>query len=309
MLARHKILLTLVIFLIPIPNLSDAGVFQISGGIDARYKNTDGSENDIKLEGLFLNFRKIFSDEKGDRIIAVGQIDIEDNFNEIRPYQTYLQYKGPLGRWNLRAGHYILPYGLLADYDTERLLLRTIENINLGIKLDTGMEVLGQTGEYNYALSASQGVGRERLSDVDGNKLVVGRLAWEGEDVTLGLSGLLGNVLADNNGNPYKSRFGLDFTTYVGPLTFRSELDIGKEQGRLVGGGVLLVDYVLSPKWETNFKISHWQQNGPKNFVAAGVSYNVYQRLFLRMANEYEFGKEERNVLSLQIYWDFIKNL
>lgn len=39
---------------------------------------------------MFLNFRKVFSDKKGDRLIAVGQLDMEHNLKEIRPYQTYL---------------------------------------------------------------------------------------------------------------------------------------------------------------------------------------------------------------------------
>ncbi|MCM8778174.1 MAG: hypothetical protein NC834_00025 [Candidatus Omnitrophica bacterium] len=82
----------------------------------------------MELEGLFLNFRKVFSDAKGDRLIAVGQLDMDQNFEKIRPYQTYFQYKGPLGKWNIRAGHYILSFGLLSDYDTERLVLKAIED-------------------------------------------------------------------------------------------------------------------------------------------------------------------------------------
>lgn len=158
-LVIRKIFPVLVIFLISVPCLSSAGNFQISGGADIRFKKVDGGENHVELEGLFFNFRKVFSDKKGDRLIAVVQLDIDHNFKDIRSYQTYLQYKGALGKWNIRAGHYILPFGLLSDYDTERLALQTIELLSLGLKLDTGMELLGYIGDFDYAISLSQGVG------------------------------------------------------------------------------------------------------------------------------------------------------
>lgn len=303
-----------VVFFMPV--LSVAANVQVSGGADGRYVNTGGDTNTVVLEGLFLNVRKVYSDEQGDRVIAVGQIDFDDNFETIRPYQTYLQYKGPLGKWNVRAGHYILPFGLLSAYDSERLLLRTLEPLSLGIKLDTGVELLGFFGDVDYAVSVSQGVGRNRLIDVDDNKLVTGRLGWQGENVNIGVSALIGSVLLEKDSiirqemgsnSLYEKRLGIDLTAYSGPLIVRGEVVAGKDDGKTVGGGLLKADYALTPKLELNLKYAHWQREGGRNFLGAGFSYEVYKGLFLRIADEYQFGKEDVNVAAIQTYFEFAR--
>ncbi|MCC6545366.1 MAG: hypothetical protein IT392_12865 [Nitrospirae bacterium] len=185
------------------------------------------------------------------------------NFEKIQPYQTYLQYKGPLGKWNIRAGHYILPFGLLADYDTERLVLRTLEPLSLGIKLDTGVELLGFVRDMDYAVSVSQGVGRERLSDVDDNKLFTGRIGWQGDDVNIGLSILNGRVLMEEGSfirnetgadSLYERLLGIDLTWYHGSLILRGEATIGKDNDKGVGGFLAKADYAVTPDLEINLK-------------------------------------------------------
>ena len=312
------VLRALALCVVFMPVLSAAGNVQVSGGADGRYINTGGDTNTVVLEGLFLNVRKVYSDEQGDRVIAVGQIDFEDNFATVRPYQTYLQYKGPLGKWNVRAGHYILPFGLLAAYDTERLLLRTLEPLSLGIKLDTGVELLGFFGDADYAVSVSQGVGRNRLTDVDDDKLVTGRLGWQGENVGIGVSTLIGSVLLEkdslirqemDSNNLYEKRLGVDFTAYSGPLIVRGEVVAGKDNDKTVGGGLLKADYALTPKLELNLKYAHWQREGGRNFIGAGFSYELYKGLFIRAADECQFGKENENVATVQVYYEFAKFL
>lgn len=313
---QHKILTVFIVFLILRPNISEAGNFQVSGGADARFVNTDGDENDVKLEGLFLNLRKVISNEKGDRFILVGQLDIDDNFQDIRPYQTYLQYKGPLGKYNIRVGHYILPFGLLSNYDTERLILKTQEDLILGIKLDTGVEVLGFAGDFDYAISLSQGVGENRLTDVDSDKLITARIGWQGEDISIGLSGLIGKVLSEKDSTIrkeigadtfYAKRIAIDITKDIGPLTFRSEIIGGEDNDETVGGGLLKTDYALTSKLELNIKYAHWQRNGGRDFIGAGFSYELHKGLFLRIADEYQFGKEDENVATFQTYFEFAK--
>lgn len=318
-------LLLNVMLLISIP--AQGGNLQVSGGADLRYGNIEIRKNEFEIEGLFLNLRKVFSDKKGDRLIAVGQMDFDNNFEKVRPYQIYLQYKGPLGKWNIRMGHYILPFGLLSDYDTERLLLQTIEHLNLGIKLDTWIELLGFLGDFDYAISLSQGVGRNRLTDVDSNKLVIGKIGWRGEDLTIGLSGLIGKVLTEENStirndigsnSLYKKRLGIDLTKYSGPLILRGEISIGEDNSQIVEGGLLKADYALTPKLETNLKYAHWQREAPtkvglplhgssRNFIGVGFSYELYKGLFIRVADEYQFGKEKENVATFQIYYEFAK--
>jgi hypothetical protein len=313
---RHGILFVAIIILTSIPDYPEAGGYQVSGGADGRYINTNGDENDVELEGLFLNVRKVFSDEKGDRFIAVGQVDVDHNFEDIKPYQTYLQYKGPLGKWNIRAGHYILPFGLLFEYDTERLILKTLEPLSLGIKLDTGIELLGFLGNFDYAVSLSQGAGRNRLTDIDNDKIITARIGWQGEDISIGISGLTGEVLTDKGSiirkeiwqnTFYEKRLGLDITKYMGPLITRVELLIGEDSDESVGGGLLKTDYALTSKIELNLKYAHWQRSGGRNFAGAGFSYELSKGLFLRIADEHQFGKEDENVATFQTYFEWLK--
>ena len=263
-----------------------------------------------------MKFRKVFSDEKGDRLIVLGQVEMEHNFEEIKPYLNYLQYKGPLGKWNIRAGHYILPFGLLSDYDTERLVLQTLEPLSLGIKLDTGIEFLGYMRDFDYAVSVSQGVGRNRLNDVDNDKLVTLRIGWQGEEINIGLSGLVGKVLIEEDSTIrkeigsnsfYEKRLGLDLTKYIGALILRGELLIGEDGNETVSGGLLKTDYALNPKLELNLKYAHWQRDGERNFIGGGFSYELFKGLFIRIADEYQFGKEDENVATLQIYYELAK--
>lgn len=300
-----------IMLLLPAPTV--AVELQTSGGMDARLMHKDGNTKGI-LEGLFLNVRKVFRDAEGDRLILVGQMDADDNFERIRPYQTYLQYKGPLGRWNLRAGHYILPYGLLAYYDTERLLLQTQELTNLGIKLDTGVEALGYWESWDYAVSVSQGVGRRRFSDVDENKLVTARMGWWADEARVGLSGIAGDVLLAEEVSHAQvirrtKRLALDASLPWERWTGRAELAFGTDDGRDVGGGFLGIDVALRPDLEANMTYARWERGASTNSGGAGLTYRFRPGLFLRVADEQEFDGRRSNTFSAQVYYEFSKSL
>lgn len=304
-------LLAVVAFL---PSIAAGAGVHVSGGLDGRLRLRDGNAKAV-LEGAFLNARKVFRDEQGDRVIAVAQADADDNFERIRPYQTYLQYKGALGRWNLRAGHYLLPFGLLAYYDTERLLLRTIEYANLGIKLDTGIQTLGYWGSWDYAVSVSEGMGRRRLSDADGNKVVTGRIGWWSDETRVGLSAMSGDVLPAEEVTHAATirrtrRAALDASIPWEQWTARAELAGGTDDGRDVGGGFLGLDAALHPDLEANMKYSHWERAGSStDSVGAGLSYRFRPGLFFRIADEQEFAERRANTVTGQVYYEFSKTL
>ena len=156
----RTVLLGLASVALLMPADAPAQALTVSGGVDLRALFPEGYERALVLQGLFLNARRVFRDDLGDRWIVVAQGDADSNFTEVRPYQLYLQYKGPLGRWNVRAGHYVVPFGLLAEYDTERFVLDAVEEENIGLKLDTGIEALGYAGAWDWATSVSAGAGR-----------------------------------------------------------------------------------------------------------------------------------------------------
>jgi hypothetical protein len=116
-------------------------------------------------------------------------------------------------------------------------------------------------------------------------------------------------VISDDLGSNrfYEKRIGLDATKYAGPLALRGELLFGEDNDTKVGGVLVKADYALTPKLELNLKTAYWQREGKRNFTGAGFSYEMVKGLFLRIADEYEFWKEDRNVATLQTYFEFAK--
>ena len=239
----------------------------------------------------------------------VGQVDANDNFEELEAYQVYAQVKGPLGRINLRAGRYILPFGLLANLDTERQLIQSLEPLSLGIKLDTGVQVFGFTGPFDYAVSISQGTGE--LDDPDSNKLLVARLGRQGEDGRWGLSYLDGRVVVDaedflQQGRFDRQRLAVDAEFDFVPWLLRGELIAGKDDGRSVYGGILLADYDFNARLSLNTKLAWWNSTDDAREVALGVSYRLPKNFILRAADTYQrLNGAGEHSLALQLYWEF----
>jgi len=290
-----------------------ADATQISGGLDGRALSQDplwsAGKEGIRLQGAFLNLRHVISDDSGDRYILVGQVDANDNLEELEAYQVYAQVKGPLGRINLRAGRYILPFGLLANLDTERQLIQSLEPLSLGIKLDTGVQVFGFTGPLDYAVSISQGSGE--LDDSDSNKLLVARLGRQGEDGRWGLSYLDGRVVVDEEdflqqGRFDRQRLAVDAEFDFVPWLLRGELITGKDDCRSVYGGILLADYDFNARLSLNTKLAWWNSTDDAREVALGVSYRLPRNFILRAADTWQrLNGAGEHSLTLQLYWEF----
>ena len=299
-----------------LPTLTKAEGLQLSGGVDGRFTHENHPQRDeVELHGLFLNLRQVWADEYGDRWIGVIQADFDHNFEDIAPYQVYLQYKGPLGKWNARAGLFLLPYGLLATYDTERLLLTGIETTSIGIRQDVGAQVFGRFGDWDYAVSLTDGLSNIRFVDSGANPVLAARLAYVKDDWQVGLSTLIGRPWArfeplvgdeETSARFTQERlFTLDVTKSWGRFTVRAEIDGGAENGRGVWGGVVLTDYALLPNLDLNTRYAYWHRDGDSQSVGLGLSYSVWRGLFLRVADNYEFGNREKNAFTTQIYFEF----
>ena len=292
----------------------------VSGGLDARaWHSSDPRHSEAELTGLFLNARQVWSDAAGDRWIGIAQVDADHNFDEVRPYQLYLQYKGPLGKWNVRVGHYLLPFGLLAQQDTERLLLQGIENTNLGIRKDTGVQVLGRAGEWDCAASLSGGASDIRLVDSRADPVVSFRAAYVRSDWQLGFSALAGRPwarfgsLIDSEGEAARftreRRLAVDLLKTWERLTLRVEGGGGTNDGESVWGGAVLADYSLLPRLELNSRYAYWHRDGVSRTIGAGLTFDAGRGWFLRVAHQHEFGERDRNMLVGQVYYEFSRRL
>lgn len=301
------------LLLLAVSNGAYADVTQVSGGLDGRALSHalrwNGGEEGTRLHGAFLNLRHVISDAGGDRYILVGQLDADNNFAELEPYQVYAQVKGPLGRINLRAGRYILPFGLLANLDTERQLIQSLEPLSLGIKLDTGAQVFGFTGPIDYAVSLSQG------AEDDDNTLAVARVGTQGTDSRWGMSYLDGRIEADDEeflqqGIYDRQRLAVDAEIDLAPWLLRGELITGRDDGDAVHGGILLADYDLNARLSLNTKCAWWNtadaDTGNAREFALGVTYQLPRNVTVRAANLYQrLSDTDRHVVALQLYWEF----
>ena len=288
---------------------------QISGGVDGRLEWKESHSVRPELAGMFLNLRKVFRDELGDRWIVSLQGDADDTFEKFRSYQSFLQYKGPLGKWNIRAGHYILPFGLLHNYDTERLIFQTAEEETLGIKLDSGVQAFGYFGDWDWNVSLSEGIGRRWFDEWDDNFLVTTRLGWNGGTWKAGISTFTGRVKTSEEfslgeKNLEQQKVGIDWTREAGPWVIRAEGLGGLEDHQGMGGGLLLVDYALTDRFEINTKYALTGRSEIEQEAGAGFTFKLGKGWILRAGYFLNANEDEiRNEFQAQLYYDFSRHL
>lgn len=290
--------------------VAEAALF-VTADKDLRY-----SDDEFKVEALGLSLRKVFADEKGDRIILFTVLETMHNFKETMLEQGYFQYKGPLGRWNLILGRYLLPFGLLPNYSTKRLLIESLEYETIGIRSDQGFKLSGMIKDFDYAISLSQGVGVRKWTDIDNDWLITTRVGYQGvdfEDLRVGLSGLLGRVLPDKmhsiGHNPaYKKLLALDLIKYYSLWVLRAELTFGEEENKRLNGIFTGVDYALFPRTDLNLGYTHLNRGGDKkDALTIGLTYNL-AGFQIRAAQKLSLGGEQ-DEFSFQVYrlfsWTF----
>lgn len=292
-----------------------AQVTTLSGGTDLRtgMSLSPKFESITGLSSLFVNLRTVFPDSEGDRVIVVGQGDVEEVLDHTHLYNVYAQYKGPLGKWNVRFGRYLVPFGLHEHYDTERLLLRAHEAETLGMKLDEGVQLFGFHDAFDYSASVSRGFQNRPTPIV--------RLGWHGDDVKIGVSYLYGHLpsFADEESVGIdellpgavvirKHRAAIDYEQTIGPLILRAEPIAGADEGKLVYGGFAEAGYALSPDWELSAVGAYLHSDlvGTRWRSGAAVSYRVVPGVFARGAYQSrdDIGSDSHAVFA-QVYAEF----
>lgn len=288
---------------------------QVSGGLDGRGYWQEFKSPKTELYAAYFNFRKVFSDDLGDRWILSLQGDAEHDLKEVRSYQSFLQYKGPLGKWNVRAGHFILPFGLLNDFDTERLLLQSHEEETIGVKLDTGVSVFGFTEDWNWGIALTSGLGLRWVSRYKDTYLTTLRLSKKLEDLTLGGSILFGEVVPDDEFPLHQDKIRQQKIALDGVYEFdqwitRLELLFGREEGNSMRGLQGFFDYRLSNFWELNFTGSSIVRQVSEHEVGAGIGFKPWDGWVFRAADIYHFERERNeNEFKIQVAYEFSRGI
>lgn len=305
--------------LLSFSSASRAQTLTVSGGLDLRAGAAVFPAFVPELDdgSLFVNLRAVLPDDEGDRIFLVAQVDVEQEIERAHLYNVYGQYKGPLGRWNVRVGRYLVPFGLHAYYDTERLLLAAHESEVLGVKLDEGVELLGFSDVVEYAVSVSRGF--------EDSGLGACRFGLQLEDLRLGVSYAGGRMpaFADEESVGIdellpgarlivKHRLALDYEHILGALTLRAEPIVGTDEHALVYGGYAEVGYLITGDLEilaNGAYLDSWLV-GTRWRAGAGIAFQLLPGVFLRAAAIYrdDFGEPEALVVG-QAYGEFSHTL
>jgi hypothetical protein len=288
------------LWLLPFLCLSlEAGQIDLEGSLQH-----DFSTNESVFEKARLGFKEVISDEKGDRLNFFLQVESEDNFEETYIDQLYTKYKGPMGRWNVTVGRSLVPFGLLSEYDSEMLLLKTQEKKTIGYKSDDGLKLSGFWKSMDYEFLLSPGKFLKNDYKADNDKMIALKSSFKGEDIEdlkLGFS-----FLSAEFHDVKKELFSIDMIKYHGLLVSRSELVLGKQDEHDVVSVFTGIDYSLAASIDLNAAYTHYKADYEETSTFLGLSYHSpWYGLVLRAGNTYYFKhktQENQNEFLIQIY-------
>lgn len=215
-----------------------------------RYEKGTGHHSTFDLMGSEVNVETNLSNTNRDLLTLALQVyvwgSMEGWAKAMHYGNAYAIFPLGIGKPNLKIGQQVVPFGLLADYDTHGQIFQTTYALALGERIDAGVSAFGILGPLDWWYMVSNGRG-PNVMDQDENKVQTARLAIGLENATadmrFGLS-LLRGVLPNFSEDPLKdmmaepdtfllkNRIGFDFDLAPTFLTVRAEL-IGGNQGQI----------------------------------------------------------------------------
>jgi len=283
-----------------------AAAFEIDLETSLQYKNSDFKDNDYSLEKAALGLKKIISDKKGDRLQFFLKLEAEENFEETGIAQLYVKYKGPMGRWNITLGRSLVPFGLITDYDSEMLILKTQEKFTIGHKVADGIKLSGFWKSIDYELLfGAVELESSDLGNID--KMLALKTSYKGydpEDINFGLS-----LLTSEFSEKRKNLLGVDITKFHGLLISRNEFVFGKITDQEMYSIFAGLDYSILPKIDISSAYTYFQTEDAKHTAFLGITYNsTFFGTVFRLGNKYYFKDEkgvDKNEIIIQIYNSF----
>jgi hypothetical protein len=304
----------------PVPYFTQRDRFFFSTAVDLRYRTltTSGQKETVgtyvaaaRFTGDYIRANPATGDEQaGARV----QLVLEDDeggtsLNRLRFSEVYAYYRFlfPGVSANIRVGQFVLPFGLIAVYDTPLQPIQPLYEKSLGLRVDTGVMLEGDYGLYHYGASITTGAGPDR-HDPDNNKVVTFQLQrafqTRNGNVQIGGSLLTGNgpVTDFNTTLPpsgysgadlfvKKTRFAGDGQWFFKNFTGRGEIVFGSDDQDPVWG------YFGEANWQFTRSINlvgftkRW--NFPRKpesatTLGAGLNFDIGWGLTLRTLYEYE---------------------
>ena len=295
-----------VVTVLPLTAAVAYASWNLSADADGRLAGWRKADAELHTAGVSL--RKTFADAKGDRFTAFTLIEAEHNASSVMAHEMYGRYKGPMGVWNATVGRFTLPFGLLVNFSTTRLLYRSLDVHTLGMDVDNGLQVSGTSWILDYAAAVTQGYGPHRALDVKGKGLAVGRVGvtlGEAEESVVGISGAYGRTATGHGGMDSTARrvlAGADATLYRGRAVIRGEIDGGKIEGRGFAAVFCAVDFGLLPRLDLTVAgsfVRHGRVRADETFIGLAVRPTWFT---IRGGYRYAYDGTDNHEVALQLY-------
>lgn len=145
------------------------------------------------------------------------------------------------GGFNIRAGHFEIPFGLEQNIDTNGTL-RQYSFSDRGIKVDWGSSINGKYRGIDYEIAVTRGSGNDITARHD-PYLISGRVGSSSTaNFVAGFSWMYGDVLNATSALP-RRRVGVDLAYYTGPWELLMEISGGENDGAGTANGLAEVSW------------------------------------------------------------------
>lgn len=281
------------------------------------YNSSSDPEWSGEINSLGGSLRKVFSGDKGDRVILYAQAEAAHNLSQILVHQVYAQVKGPMGKWNVSLGRIPLPWGLLTEWSPDRMPYKSPYKATVLHGSDNGVSVSGVLGMFDYGVAVTQGFGMGDIESFPGHGVVTTRLGLMpnySSDFALGVSFTTGTSLVSAEGHgagetheEKRTAAALDATAYLGRGVYRLETGVKKLDDHWQPNIFATVEYTVLPKLTLMGTGQVYAQNFDHAYGSAYAGVSVpLKALTIRGGYEYEKGKEENvHKASIQLYRSF----
>lgn len=256
------------------PSAAPAGErdsFVYNGAADVRYRDTDKETRGSYIAATRLQGDWTRRDRPGgaERAGARVQILLETDrrgtaADRLRTSELYGYYNfsfaGVAAR--VKAGQFVLPFGLIAVYDTPLQPIQPLYEKALGLRVDTGVALEGEYGPYRYTGAITTGAGPNRLDS--GGGMITFRLS-RAVATRKGVFEVGGSLLSGRGPITYsdtelpasgwsgarryvdKTRIAGDGQYLLGPVTLRGEIVFGGDGEDAVWGYFAEGNYRVMP--------------------------------------------------------------
>ncbi|MBC7805863.1 MAG: hypothetical protein H7145_06905 [Akkermansiaceae bacterium] len=227
-----------------------------------------------------------------------------------------------------RVGQFVLPFGLLAVYDTPLQPIQTLYEKSLGLRVDTGVMLEGRYGDFRYAGSITAGTGPNRV-EFDDNAVFAFRLARAVVLPKIGPAEIGGSLLSgklpQTNSNTLlypsgtvetrsvvkSTRFAVDAQLFRNPWVFRGEVVFGGNDNEPVYGYFAEANYQIqrdlsavafSRRWDFETKPSRATSIGFGGQYSPPIRIGSQFQWTIRTLFEFERNVSEPGEGSTQVY-------